>query len=424
MLGGGRDDLDGANPTVSGITFKVDSITTHLQVFVSTHIECNRVTRNHDRNIIYFHRPLFQSGAMTPPRRQPFRSTPVAKPPSPSPIQSAAPMTPPAKSPPAVPLDAFHQATQVYADATQAMQSTLETTLNIATKDLATALAEASQQMEYEARAIAAKQAEWRELEGRVQSALASIPTLVTLDVGGVLFKVPKETLLSVEGSYFHALLGSGFWTPDAPNEAYFVDVHAGTFDRVLVFLRTGTLWLDGLSHFDTHQLRTSMAYLNLTAAVSLAWDPTMCSTEIVLSRGNATATKPTNGAWNYVLGNVTATSFRLRVDTTNGQSIAVGFCRRDLFAPDRLPVSGYYLNLSNGHKFEVPSGSGAQYCGTGFGVGDVVTARISDAGSIHFAKNDQDLGVAFQDVEDTWSTELYPVVAMGNGGAVTILSR
>ncbi|KAF0720018.1 Aste57867_626 [Aphanomyces stellatus] len=96
-----------------------------------------------------------------------------------------------------------------------------------------------------------AKQLAWYELEGRVESALATASKLITLDVGGVLFKVPKETLLCVEGSYFLAMLGSGHWHPDTPHDAFFLDLHAGKFNRVLTFLRTGTLWLSDLSEHD-----------------------------------------------------------------------------------------------------------------------------------------------------------------------------
>lgn len=45
----------------------------------------------------------------------------------------------------------------------------------------------------------------------------------IKLNVGGKIFTTSKTTLLSVPGSYFHALLSSGKWLPDEDNE-YFID--------------------------------------------------------------------------------------------------------------------------------------------------------------------------------------------------------
>jgi hypothetical protein len=37
----------------------------------------------------------------------------------------------------------------------------------------------------------------------------------IKLDIGGKLFTTSKTTLLSIEGTYFHAMLSSGSWQPD-----------------------------------------------------------------------------------------------------------------------------------------------------------------------------------------------------------------
>ena len=37
----------------------------------------------------------------------------------------------------------------------------------------------------------------------------------IRLEVGGQIFVTSKSTLLSVEGTYFYALLSSGKWEPD-----------------------------------------------------------------------------------------------------------------------------------------------------------------------------------------------------------------
>ena len=41
----------------------------------------------------------------------------------------------------------------------------------------------------------------------------------IRLEVGGQIFVTSKNTLLSIEGTYFHALLSSGRWEPDEDGE-------------------------------------------------------------------------------------------------------------------------------------------------------------------------------------------------------------
>ncbi|KAF0711933.1 Aste57867_4955 [Aphanomyces stellatus] len=129
--------------------------------------------------------------------------------------------------------------------------------------------------MEAHVSELKTKEAHWLELERRDQVNLVDVPKLVTLNVGGSLFTTSKETLLRVEGSNFHAMLGSGHWKPDVGN-AYFLDLHAPTFYRVLTFLRTGKPWLDGLNTYE--ELRTSMEYLHLTSPSLVVWATTASS--------------------------------------------------------------------------------------------------------------------------------------------------
>ncbi|KAF0720016.1 Aste57867_624 [Aphanomyces stellatus] len=258
--------------------------------------------------------------------------------------------------------------------------------------------------------AIEAKLAEWLAIEARVQSALAEVPHLITLDVGGTLFKVPKETLLQEEGSYFHALLGSGHWKPDTTNGAYYLNLHGGTFDRVLTFLRTRRLWTEGLNLYDRAQLRASMSYLYLSAP-SLAWDADKCAPQIVLSAENATASKSSPGKWVSVLGNTPVSSFRLHLIEL-GTGTYVGLCPRANFDVGGNG-QGYYIRLPNGVKSTLGTlkTQTTKYSDEAFETGDIVAVRLSDAGNVHFEKNGRDLGAAFT-VEDP-SVDLYPVVVM-----------
>jgi hypothetical protein len=38
---------------------------------------------------------------------------------------------------------------------------------------------------------------------------------MITLDVGGTVFRTTKATLLRMEGGYFHVMLASGEWLPN-----------------------------------------------------------------------------------------------------------------------------------------------------------------------------------------------------------------
>ena len=44
---------------------------------------------------------------------------------------------------------------------------------------------------------------------------IAKAKQKIKLDIGGKLFSTSKATLLSVEGTYFYAMLSSGNWQPD-----------------------------------------------------------------------------------------------------------------------------------------------------------------------------------------------------------------
>ncbi|RHY16477.1 hypothetical protein DYB38_007993 [Aphanomyces astaci] len=120
-----------------------------------------------------------------------------------------------------------------------------------------------------------AKMAEWAELERRIQENLANPPNIVTLDVGGTIFKTSKANLLRVEGSYFHALLGSGQWKPDSPGDAYFLDLDPHLFCRVLIFLRTGKLSTSDFTDFERGQFDSMLEYLKLNevGAPQFQWD-------------------------------------------------------------------------------------------------------------------------------------------------------
>ncbi|KAH9184807.1 hypothetical protein AeNC1_013214, partial [Aphanomyces euteiches] len=107
--------------------------------------------------------------------------------------------------------------------------------------------------------------AAWTELENRIDDNISKFPNVITLDVGGTIYKATKETLLRFEGSYFHALLGSGCWNPDSSDGAYYLDLNGGVpFQRVMAYLRSGEMSFAGLNGWESRQAESILEYLKL----------------------------------------------------------------------------------------------------------------------------------------------------------------
>lgn len=78
--------------------------------------------------------------------------------------------------------------------------------------------------------------------------------------MGGALFCISKSHLLSVEGSYFRAMLASGQWKPESDG-TYFIDWNPEHFNRVLDYMRTGELCVDPA---ELRSLQKTLDYLQL----------------------------------------------------------------------------------------------------------------------------------------------------------------
>ncbi|KAF0690847.1 Aste57867_17807 [Aphanomyces stellatus] len=111
--------------------------------------------------------------------------------------------------------------------------------------------------------ALADKLAQWEALEQHLHANTAD-ELIVSLDVGGTLFRASKEHLLRFKDSYFHALLESGHWHPNGSNQTYTVDMEPTHFWRVLRFMRTGELTFEGLDDEATYDLQAMLDYLNM----------------------------------------------------------------------------------------------------------------------------------------------------------------
>ena len=92
--------------------------------------------------------------------------------------------------------------------------------------------------------------------------------TIITLDVGGTIFKSTVDTL--IKSGYFSALLNSDHWNFDT-SKPYFIDRSAMLFEHVLSYLRNpnypypaehiGELDFYGI-HYDESQFITRLRHI------------------------------------------------------------------------------------------------------------------------------------------------------------------
>ncbi|KAG9406360.1 hypothetical protein AC1031_002680 [Aphanomyces cochlioides] len=233
-----------------------------------------------------------------------------------------------------------------------------------------------------EIQALDAKIASWEALERRVLENIQAAPSIITLDVGGTLFRTSKSTLLSVEGTYFHAMLGSGLWQPHGPNSTYFLDLDPLTFHHIMAYLRTGT---KVLNDWEKTQLQVCREH-----SIALTWDPPAVSPGLYLFQENRGI--QTSGTYGWMTAKGTVANppvFRVQVDARADDTF-IGL------APASNPEkTGYFIRLKNGQLRGPRANMSSNYQASGFKSSDILTVRY-EGGDISFAKNNQELGVAF----------------------------
>ncbi|KAG9405631.1 hypothetical protein AC1031_003538 [Aphanomyces cochlioides] len=258
------------------------------------------------------------------------------------------------------------------------------------------------------------REKQWKELEARIAFNIANAPNVVTLDVGGTIFKTTKDILLRFEDSYFHVLLGSGVWKPDSAGTAYFIDLDPATFQYIMVYLRTGDLPFDELQEWEQKQLRRSLDYLSIEVPAEVpsnkwTWDPSHCSSTLALSENNRVVQvlglnpfmfgPPSNApeTWMAVLGNTSVVSFTVRVES--GALPCIGFASREGFLAgpreSTRASSKYYFFIDMKEAIGYGSGGNKKFSPSHqFVHGDKLTVRCSD-GKINFEQNGKPLGIS-----------------------------
>ncbi|OQR93979.1 hypothetical protein THRCLA_08290 [Thraustotheca clavata] len=294
---------------------------------------------------------------------------------------------------------------------------------------------ETSQSIQNQLEELERKEKQWQDLEMRLQLNAKSAANIITLDVGGTIFRTSKETLLRLDGTYFQAMLGSGCWQPDTDTGAYFIDIDPIHFDRVMVYLRTGELSFDGLNDWEIRHLKSTLDYLNITTPrdthesiipQEMTWNPHICSSGLTLLDNNKAVQRsksPGRSVSHSVLGSASVEVFTVRIEsiTTVGNVLGKIFLGLSpikgfgvySYNPE---VAGYYVELRHGTLYAQDGIRGQSYCAA-FTEGDLITVRWRrQLNEIHFEKNDQELGIAFSNVPK--EIDLFPAVGMYYHGA------
>jgi BTB/POZ domain len=86
----------------------------------------------------------------------------------------------------------------------------------------------------------------------------------IKLNLRGKLFDTSKDILLKTVCTYFYLLLSSPFFELDCDG-AYFIDRPSIGFDRILKYLNTGALSLEGLNKYDVDCMYDNLDYFKIT---------------------------------------------------------------------------------------------------------------------------------------------------------------
>ena len=84
----------------------------------------------------------------------------------------------------------------------------------------------------------------------------ATISYRIRLDVGGKIFSVSRQTLSSIPGTYFYALVSFPEKYRPLEDGTYFIDRNPEVFDRVLDYLRNGKLVFECLNDYQKQLLK------------------------------------------------------------------------------------------------------------------------------------------------------------------------
>eukprot|EP01118_Nematostelium_gracile_P017765 TRINITY_DN7697_c0_g1_i1.p1 TRINITY_DN7697_c0_g1~~TRINITY_DN7697_c0_g1_i1.p1 ORF type:complete len:320 (+),score=84.51 TRINITY_DN7697_c0_g1_i1:70-1029(+) len=269
------------------------------------------------------------------------------------------------------------------------------------------------------------------EVKQKVDESIARANEEIDINIGGKRISTSKSSLLSVQGSFFHAMLSSEQWKPNSRGE-YFIDREYTYFPRIITLLRTGRLELDGLSNSEVEKLNTELEYYQIPnpyhqnaiaspisqfqpnsppSAIPWKWNSQKKGEKIVLSNEDKTALKTSLVGWNAVLGNRSINSFKIKIIKTNGQ-VMIGMAPLTVnLNRDDSRSCGWYLNIGDG-SLHSQNGDKARPYTTSIKENSIVQVdHDREKKTISFSINGQNKGIAYQNISS--NLVLYPCVGI-----------
>ena len=138
--------------------------------------------------------------------------------------------------------------------------------------------------IESELNMLRRKQETWESLVSKIQ--LALFQQTVKLNVREKLFIVSKETLMSIESTYFYGLITNSDKFRPSEDGSFFIERNPLVVDRILDYLRTGKMDTRDLTPYELDMLKDDIDYYCIPTPpeLQLHWDVTKTPANCVLS--------------------------------------------------------------------------------------------------------------------------------------------
>eukprot|EP01036_Dinobryon_divergens_P034726 gene34727-44912_t len=258
----------------------------------------------------------------------------------------------------------------------------------------------------------------------RIAEQISKADEKIKLCVGGTIFMTSKSNLLRFEGSYFHSMLGSGLWQAEQDG-AYFIDTNPEHFSRILDYLRTNKLYLDGLDSYQIERLFENLDYFQIPVPEPvMTWKTSDLSENLKLMNEDRTVrqiTKNNTGSgWNVCILGIRSTKiYTVRIDNFSDGFLMIGFVPSTLrnYKATGMNCStcGWYLYTAHMVLYSQDGDNRKEYTTVGLHDGcELSVIHDKENGTIRYVKDQEDLGVAFSNIFDV---DLIPAVDFSSVG-------
>lgn len=269
----------------------------------------------------------------------------------------------------------------------------------------------------------------WSLLEAKLLENENKFPTLVNLNIGGMQISVSKQTLMNVPNTFFSGLVRSAWKIPESGG-SYFIDRSPTHIPRIMDYLRTGELNLDGLGMKDYSFLKVELDYYSMfdaniyLADQTLRWDvKRRPKNSVVANNGLQYDYSISDSPSAEVIGNHPVSEFTIQILSWHLSLLLICFS-------DGTYFDSISLNHKRGNSYCIEIDTGCIWMGEisaswsscvpftdRFRSHDYISMkRVKN--EIYIYKNDINLGLAFGNVTDV---ELFPVVGH-RGRSVSLL--